>query len=94
MDGTFTINNETGEVSLTKPLDYEKHTTHNFTVLAIDGGEQPLTGTVAVSVFVDDVNDNAPIVTSGQLLTVLESHSAGAIFNYKLIHLPKRLIML
>ncbi|KAM7538365.1 hypothetical protein Aperf_G00000074670 [Anoplocephala perfoliata] len=76
-DGTFTINNKTGEVSLAQPLDYEKHTTHNFTVLAIDGGESPLTGTVAVTVYVDDVNDNAPVVTSGLLLTALENHSAS-----------------
>ncbi|VDN99277.1 unnamed protein product, partial [Rodentolepis nana] len=75
-DENFIINNKTGEVSNTRQLDYERHTMHNFTVLAIDGGRLPLTGTVAVTVFVDDVNDNAPVVTSGQLLTVLENHSA------------------
>lgn len=64
---------------MAQPLDYENQKAHNFTILAIDGGLPPLTGTVAVTAYVDDVNDNAPVVTSGLLLTALENHSAGKI---------------
>ncbi|VDD75848.1 unnamed protein product [Mesocestoides corti] len=78
-DNIFTINNETGEVSLSQPLDYEKQTQHNFTIVAVDGGSPALTGSITVTLFVDDVNDNAPILTSDRFISILENHSAGAI---------------
>ena len=58
-------------------MDYEKQTQYNFTVLAIDGGQPALTGSATVTIFVDDINDNAPEVTSDLILSVLENHSAG-----------------
>uniref|UniRef100_A0A5K3FCI1 Cadherin domain-containing protein n=2 Tax=Mesocestoides corti TaxID=53468 RepID=A0A5K3FCI1_MESCO len=76
-DNIFTINNETGEVSLSQPLDYEKQTQHNFTIVAVDGGSPALTGSITVTLFVDDVNDNAPILTSDRFISILENHSAA-----------------
>ena len=58
-------------------MDYEKQSQHNFTILATDGGQPPLTGSTTVTLFVDDINDNAPEVTSDLLLSVFENHSAG-----------------
>nr|CDS17036.1 protocadherin 8 [Echinococcus granulosus] len=73
----FTLNNQTGEVSLRQPLDYEKQTHHNFTLLAVDGGQPALTGSVTVTLFIEDINDNAPVVTSDLLLSAWENHSAA-----------------
>ncbi|VDM32506.1 unnamed protein product [Hydatigera taeniaeformis] len=75
-EDVFALNNRTGEVSLRQPLDYEKKTQHNFTLLAVDGGQPPLTGSVTVTLFVEDANDNAPVVTSDLILSAWENHSA------------------
>ncbi|KAL5968316.1 Protocadherin alpha-10 [Taenia solium] len=76
-EDVFTLNNQTGEVSLRQPLDYEKQTQHNFTLLAVDGGQPPLTGSVTVTLYVEDTNDNAPVVTSDLVLSAWENHSAA-----------------
>ncbi len=79
------MDKEAGAIRLHQSLDYEKRSQFNFTVLAVDGGDPALTGSIHVTIFVDDANDNAPLVTSDLLLSVLENHSAGK--------LPKPLII-
>ncbi|XP_072120755.1 protocadherin Fat 4-like [Mobula birostris] len=46
---------------LQKPLDRETKPTHNLTLIAIDGGVPPRSGTTEIIVTVKDVNDNAPV---------------------------------
>ncbi|CAN8006312.1 unnamed protein product [Ixodes hexagonus] len=58
--GAFRINGTTGELSLERPLDRELHDRYLLTVLAVDSGNPRQTGTGTVSVFVSDINDNAP----------------------------------
>ncbi|RMB96909.1 hypothetical protein DUI87_26980 [Hirundo rustica rustica] len=57
-DSAFVIDPITGEIKLTKPLDYEAAATHEFSVRARDGGG--LSAICKVLVQVVDVNDNAP----------------------------------
>lgn len=42
----FAVNNQTGGLVLISDLDYETQTSHEFVVLAVDGGTPPRTGFV------------------------------------------------
>lgn len=67
-----------GEVTLTKPLDYEVLKTYRIVIRAQDGGTPPKTNTTTLTVNVIDANDNAPRFYSSQIQeTVLESVSVG-----------------
>ncbi|NXL77444.1 PCDBD protein, partial [Leptocoma aspasia] len=57
-DSAFVIDPKTGEIKLTKPLDFEAAETHELSVKARDGGG--LSAICKVLVEVVDVNDNAP----------------------------------
>ncbi|NWH87298.1 PCDBD protein, partial [Aegithalos caudatus] len=59
-DSAFVIDPITGEIKLTKPLDFEAAQTHELSVRARDGGG--LSAICKVLVEVVDVNDNAPEV--------------------------------
>lgn len=56
----FTVNPYTGEITTTKPLDYETARSHTFVVVAQDGGNPVLNGTARVEVTLQNVNDNPP----------------------------------
>ena len=74
----FAIDSMSGEVTLTKPLDYESMKSYRLVVRAQDGGTPPKTNTTTLSVNVIDSNDNAPRFYSSQIQeTVLESVSVG-----------------
>lgn len=59
--GKFSIDKESGVVSIVLPLDYER--THDFllTVQATDLGIPPLSSQASVNITVIDSNDNAPV---------------------------------
>ncbi|KAI8798662.1 protocadherin-7 [Biomphalaria glabrata] len=59
----FSVDPSSGWVSTIAPLDREMTPVIFLTVLAIDRGVPPLTGSTTVTVFVDDVNDNTPSIT-------------------------------
>ncbi|XP_049324687.1 protocadherin gamma-C5-like isoform X12 [Astyanax mexicanus] len=56
----FIINPETGEISLSKKLDYESSKSFEFDIRARDKGAPAMEGHSRVQVTVADVNDNAP----------------------------------
>ena len=56
----FAIDAETGEISLAKLLDYERHKSHTLTIHATDKGSPPRTGETIVFITVEDSNDNPP----------------------------------
>ncbi|XP_047585898.1 protocadherin beta-4 [Lutra lutra] len=58
---TFSINEVTGEIRLTKKLDFEQIKSYHVEIEAIDGGG--LSGKGSVVIDVVDVNDNAPELT-------------------------------
>ncbi|XP_066303811.1 protocadherin Fat 4-like isoform X2 [Branchiostoma lanceolatum] len=61
-DGKFTVDRESGEITVLANLDYESLSDPNITltVVAVDGGEVPNYAVSTVTVAVMDVNDNAP----------------------------------
>ncbi|XP_066416458.1 protocadherin beta-15-like [Molothrus aeneus] len=68
------------ELVLEKPLDREEQAEMRFSVIAVDGGSPPRSGTTEVKIVILDANDNAPIFTQdvyhGQLL---ENTSEGSV---------------
>ncbi|XP_061398166.1 cadherin-related tumor suppressor, partial [Musca vetustissima] len=56
----FRINASTGEISLLRSLDREAKSEYTLTLVAMDTGSPPLTGTGVVKVIVQDVNDHSP----------------------------------
>ncbi|NXT47748.1 PCDGK protein, partial [Pluvianellus socialis] len=58
----FSINQENGTLYLLTSLDHEDQVEFSMMVRVQDGGSPPLATNVSVSVFVTDINDNAPTV--------------------------------
>lgn len=56
----FTIANDTGIVSVSSKLDYDRRNTYNMEVLAIDHGEPSHTGSTTLTVNVINTNDKLP----------------------------------
>ncbi|KAF5892830.1 protocadherin Fat 4, partial [Clarias magur] len=72
----FTINPQTGQVSVAAELDRETTPVYNLTLLAIDSGSPAATGTATLIVTLEDINDNGPtlVTISGE---VMENQRAG-----------------
>ncbi|XP_053319423.1 protocadherin gamma-C5-like isoform X22 [Spea bombifrons] len=49
------------ELVLEKGLDRESNTEHKLKITAIDGGDNPRSGSCQITVIVIDINDNAPV---------------------------------
>ncbi|NWX47476.1 PCDGK protein, partial [Steatornis caripensis] len=58
----FSINRDNGTLYLLTSLDHEDQVEFSMMVQVQDGGSPPLVTNVSVSVFVTDLNDNAPTV--------------------------------
>ncbi|XP_021239342.1 protocadherin beta-15-like [Numida meleagris] len=50
---------------LQQPLDREEQAEMDFTLIAVDGGSPPRSGSTQIHIIVLDANDNAPIFTQG-----------------------------
>lgn len=80
-DGTFMINEHTGEITLTRSLDRDYprgRPIWNFNVLAHDESDnfqQSLTGYAEVRIIPRDVNDNAPVFDRNRLIGRVPEHS-------------------
>ncbi|XP_041838939.1 protocadherin-23 [Melanotaenia boesemani] len=59
--GFFTLEENTGLLFLSTPLDYETQRRHHLTVRAVDHGLPSLSSTQTLTVEVVDVNDQAPV---------------------------------
>ena len=76
--GVFTIDADTGEITLAQPLDFETTATYTLTVQVTDAGTPAITAEQVVSVTIADAND-APIVTPGQSVGLGENTAAGTL---------------
>ncbi|CAG5988722.1 unnamed protein product [Menidia menidia] len=72
----FTINPKTGQVSVAAELDRENTPVYNLTVLAVDTGSPPATGSATVIVNLEDINDNGPTLTT-TYAEVMENQKSG-----------------
>lgn len=60
LQNTFSIDSQSGDVSLVKPLDYENTKHYRIVVRAQDGGLPARSNTTQLMVHVKDTNDNPP----------------------------------
>ncbi|XP_039607150.1 protocadherin Fat 4 isoform X1 [Polypterus senegalus] len=77
-NNAFTINPQTGQVSVASELDRESTPVYNLSVLAVDSGSPPATGSASLIVTLEDVNDNGPTLIS-TVAEVSENERAGTI---------------
>ncbi|XP_028271967.1 protocadherin gamma-A5-like isoform X18 [Parambassis ranga] len=72
--------NKNVEMVLQKPLDRETHEQISLVLMAVDGGEPLMSGTMLIVVTVLDVNDNAPVFTQQTYkATVTENSPKGTV---------------
>ncbi|XP_010897511.2 protocadherin-23 [Esox lucius] len=60
-EGFFTLEEKTGLIYLSSPLDYELQTSHSLTIQASDKGIPSLSSTQTLRLEVGDVNDQPPL---------------------------------
>ena len=73
----FSIDSASGAVTLTGNPDYENKASYSFTVLASDGVNTPTEQVVALAI--NNLNDNAPVVSSGGTGSVDENAAISAV---------------
>ncbi|XP_008689926.2 protocadherin beta-4 [Ursus maritimus] len=76
---TFSINGVTGEIRLTKKLDFEQIKSYHVEIEAIDGGG--LSGKCTVVIDVVDVNDNAPELTISSLTSSVPENAPETVVS-------------
>ncbi|XP_045347213.1 protocadherin beta-4 [Leopardus geoffroyi] len=76
---TFSINEVTGEIRLTKTLDFEHIKSYHVEIEAIDGGGLSGKGTVVIHVV--DVNDNAPELTISSLTNSIPENAPETVVS-------------
>ena len=67
----FEINETTGDVYLTEPLDREQYSEYTLTILATDNGTIPLSSSAILSIVVEDFNDNPPVFSQNVYFTTV-----------------------
>ncbi|XP_071426683.1 protocadherin beta-15-like [Pithys albifrons albifrons] len=78
--GSSETGKKTVELVLEKPLDREEKAEVDFSVIAVDAGSPPRTGTTQVHIVVLDVNDNAPsFMQEEYIVKVLENMPEGSV---------------
>ncbi|KAK0049843.1 protocadherin Fat 4 [Biomphalaria pfeifferi] len=78
----FTINPWSGELYLTKQLDFEQKTLYELEITATDQGTSPLSATGILTIYVLDVNDNRPVCDLVTVLLNLPENSKGVDVAY------------
>jgi len=85
---TFAINETTGEIFVNRSIDFETRRIHELTVVAEDRGPSPLPTFARVIIYVQDVNDNAPLIVvntltqDGRHAAVLENAPPGTFVSH------------
>uniref|UniRef100_UPI001292D650 protocadherin beta-15-like n=1 Tax=Lonchura striata TaxID=40157 RepID=UPI001292D650 len=78
--GSRTNDDKYLEIVLENPLDREEHAEMGFSVIAVDGGSPPRSGSIEISIIILDVNDNAPIFMQERYIgRVMENMPAGSV---------------
>ncbi|MBN3320699.1 PCD16 protein, partial [Atractosteus spatula] len=76
--GMFDVDQNTGRITTTGPLDREKRATYKFLVCAVDSSPSaPRNTTAEVTVTIQDVNDNAPFFIQDPLIINISSNSVS-----------------
>jgi len=85
---TFAVNETTGEIYVNGTIDFETRRIHELTVIAEDRGPSPLPTFARVIIYVQDVNDNRPMIVvntltqDGRHAAVLENAPPGTFVSH------------
>lgn len=97
----FKIDPKTGDLTLTRHLDFETAQRHSLIITATDLGIPPLSTNLTMLVEVQDINDNPPVFERNEYsLSVLESLpinsqvSVKAILQIDILKIPTHFIYL
>lgn len=78
----FQINNRTGDIVLTRKLDFDRRNTYHIEVVASDMGTPSLSGSATVTINILNSNDKAPYFTpTTQRAEVAEDAAVGALVH-------------
>nr|XP_016848545.1 PREDICTED: protocadherin alpha-8 isoform X4 [Anolis carolinensis] len=77
----ISVHSESGKLYALQPLDYEELMLLEFQVNAKDAGLPVLSGNVTVQVFVVDENDNVPVVSGPEDITLVAPVMAGYVMG-------------
>ncbi|XP_061684885.1 protocadherin Fat 1a isoform X4 [Syngnathoides biaculeatus] len=72
----FIIDPLRGELKVARHLDREQTSGYTLTVLAVDNGTPPLSGTAVVNVDISDVNDNPPLFSQANYSVIIQENQA------------------
>ena len=79
-DDAFYVLESSGSVVVARELDRETQDSHVLQILAVDGGNSPLSATATLTILIEDVNDEAPDFTQAKYnFTILENQPAGTL---------------
>jgi hypothetical protein len=81
--GLLSVDSSTGVVILTADPDFEEKSSYSFEVTASDGSKTSEATTVTFSI--NNLNDNAPVITSGTTGTNLAENSGAAQAIYTIV---------
>ncbi len=76
-EGLFQLDATTGDLSLISPLDFETTTSYVLVIVASDAGTPIMSDSVSIIVNVTNVNDNPPVVSGNQDISVREDEPVG-----------------
>ncbi|XP_069725662.1 protocadherin beta-15-like [Phaenicophaeus curvirostris] len=77
--GSHSVGKNYVELVLEKPLDREEQAEMGFSLIAVDGGSPPRSGTTQIRIVILDVNDNPPVFTQQLYLgQILENMPEGS----------------
>nr|XP_043897629.1 protocadherin-16 [Solea senegalensis] len=75
--GAFAVDENTGRINTAAPLDREKRASYSFQVFALDlSPAAPRNTSAQVSVYIQDVNDNAPVFIQDPLVIEVSSRNS------------------
>ncbi|NWZ42558.1 PCDBD protein, partial [Brachypodius atriceps] len=84
-DSAFVVDPKTGEIKLTKPLDFEAAQIHELSVRVRDGGG--LSAICKVVVTLEDINDHSPVFPEERVnFKILETSDSGLRFPLEEAH--------
>ncbi|XP_051939691.1 protocadherin Fat 1a isoform X5 [Hippocampus zosterae] len=72
----FIIDPIRGELKVARQLDREQTSGYTLTVLAVDSGTPPLSGSAVVNVDISDVNDNPPLFSQANYSLIIQENQA------------------
>ena len=83
LEAVFDINHLTGEVFLSKPLNYERTQKYTLNITADDRGNPPKSTVSLLSIYVIDENDNPPVFTDQpSVIRMLENVTSGSLIGH------------